>query len=193
MSRAITYLPVADLTPDPRNPKDHDVGLIHTSVNRFGFVEPIVIDGRTGLIVSGHGRVKALQAMEAEGDPPPDGIGVDETTGRWHVPVVTGWESSSDADAAAALIAMNRTGELGGWIDSSLLDLLEILAADDSLHGIGYDFDDLEAMRQDFGPPPDFEPDESGMTRFDLRQTTECPNCGEVFVPKTKTTREPAE
>lgn len=184
MSRTIDYLPLADLAPDPRNPKDHDVGLIHTSVGRFGFVEPIVLDSRTGLIVSGHGRVKALTALEAEGGVPPEGITVDEVTGRWRVPVVTGWASSSDVDAAAALIAMNRTTEMGGWVDESLLDLLSQLADTDGLDGVGYDADNLEVLRK-IAEGPDFsdlenDPAPSGHSSGQPIEV-ECPNCGHDF------------
>lgn len=181
MSRSIDFRPVAELKPDPRNPKDHDVGLIHTSVNRFGFVEPIVLDGRTGLIVSGHGRVKALQALEAEGGDPPEGIGVDETSGRWHVPVVVGWESRNDAEAAAALIAMNRTTEMGGWVDESLLDLLEDLAATTGLDGVGYDDGDVENLRSLLDTPagqPAVPPGEFPEYSDDIAVEHTCPSCG---------------
>lgn len=147
MSREVQYLPARSLKPDPRNPKDHDVGAIHSSVGQFGFVEPVVVDSRTGLIVSGHGRHKTLLDMEEEGVPPPDGVMLDEE-GRWLIPVVTGWESKDDLQAAGALIAMNRTTELGGWVDESLFDLLQDLAAaPDGLAGVGYDEEDLESLR----------------------------------------------
>ncbi len=49
---------------DERNSKDHDVGEISKSVSRFGFVEPLIIDERTGKLVAGHGRLKTLRALE---------------------------------------------------------------------------------------------------------------------------------
>lgn len=147
MTRKITHLPLAELKPDPRNPKGHALATIDSSVGRFGFLEPIVLDGRTGLIVSGHGRREVLAAMEERGDAPPDGVTVDGD-GRWLVPVTTGWSSRDDTEAAGALIAMNRTTELGGWVDDSLLDLLGTLAAEPAgLDGVGYDTDDIDALR----------------------------------------------
>lgn len=180
MSRTIDYLPLGDLKPDPRNPKDHDVGLIHTSVGRFGFVEPIVLDGRTGLIVSGHGRVKALEALEKEGGVPPEGVTVDQS-GRWLAPVAIGWESRNDAEAAAALIAMNRTTEMGGWVDESLFKLLDQLSTDDALEGIGYDAEDVESLRsllEGQAETPAIPPGEFPEYGDDIAVEHTCPSCG---------------
>ena len=66
--RTVEYRPLSSLEGDPRNPKAHDVGTITASVDRFGYLEPIVLDGRTGLIVSGHGRAATLRAMRDRGE-----------------------------------------------------------------------------------------------------------------------------
>lgn len=141
--RRIAYLPLAELTADPRNPKAHDDEVIEKSIGRFGMLDPIVRDERTGFIVSGHGRSKSLTAMEKRGETAPEGVRTDPETGAWLVPVVVGWGSRTDAEAGAALIALNRTTELGGWVDDALLDLLDDLAdMDEGLDGVG--FSDLE-------------------------------------------------
>lgn len=141
--RTIQYHPLAALVPDEANPKAHDLDLITDSVNRFGYMEPIVRDERTGKIISGHGRTESLRAMEESGAEPPDGVRVDED-GVWQVPVLVGWASRSDLDARAALIALNRTGEVGGWDDTALLDLLARLGEeDDGLVGVGYSDKDI--------------------------------------------------
>ena len=125
--RTVEYRPLSSLEGDPRNPKAHDVSTITASVGRFGYLEPIVLDGRTGLIVSGHGRAETLRAMRDRGESPPEGVR-EEPPGVWLVPVVTGWSSRSDTEAGAALIALNRTTELGGWVDEELIRLLTDLA-----------------------------------------------------------------
>lgn len=146
--RAIDYQPLSSLAANPRNPKKHDTDLMTQSVDRFGFVEPIVVDQRTGYLISGHGRTETLMALEEAGGPPPDGVRVDPATGRWLVPVVVGWKSKNDLDAEAALIALNRTTELGGWSDDSLLGLLEDLSENEGgLDGVGFDVDDLDDLR----------------------------------------------
>ena len=57
----IEYAPLADLiaAKHKRNPKDHDIGAISRSVNRFGFTAPVIIDERTGYLAAGHGRRKS--------------------------------------------------------------------------------------------------------------------------------------
>lgn len=148
-SRQISYLPISDLQPDPRNPKSHALDVIDDSIGRFGYVEPIVIDERTGFIVSGHGRTKTLQQMAQRGETPPEGLQID-ADGNWLAPVVTGWASRSDSEAAAALIALNRTTELGGWVDDALLNILEELTEVDAEHGLdglGFDYGILEELR----------------------------------------------
>lgn len=143
-ARALDLLPLDALRVNPANPKRHDLPTIDSSVGRLGYVEPVVVDARTGYLVSGHGRRTALMAMRARGDEPPEGIERADD-GTWLVPAVTGWASRSDAEANAALVALNRTTETGGWDDTALLDLLDSF---DDFTGIGYDADDVESLRQ---------------------------------------------
>jgi hypothetical protein len=145
--RRIEYLPLGELRPDPVNPKAHDLPTLDASVGRFGFVESITVDGRTGYVVSGHGRRDVLAAMRDRGEQPPEGV-LAGPDGDWLVPVETGWSSRTDSEAHAYLIAANRTTVLGGWDDSALLGLLEDLAADDALDGIGYKAEDIDGLRE---------------------------------------------
>lgn len=146
--RRTEYLPLSELKPDPRNPKNHSLETIDASIGRFGMVEAIVRDDRTGYIISGHGRAETLRRMAERGESPPEGIEVTES-GEWLVPTFTGWASRTDTEAAAALIALNRTTELGGWVDEALLDLLDDLSAmDDGLEGVGFSDADLEHLHR---------------------------------------------
>lgn len=146
-SRRVEYLPLSEVVGNEHNPKAHALDTLDASVGRFGFVEPIVVDGRTGLVISGHGRSKTLAAMEARGDSAPDGVQTGPD-GRWLVPVVTGWSSRTDTEANAALIALNRTTELGGWVDEELLGLLETLGDSPyGFDGVGYDEQSIEDLR----------------------------------------------
>lgn len=147
--RRVEYLPVAELSANPRNPKAHSGEVIDDSIGRFGMLDPIVRDERTGYIISGHGRRQALADREARGETPPEGVKVADD-GSWLVPVVVGWASRSDTEASAALIALNRTTELGGWVDEELLGLLEDITAsgdEDALLGVGYDQSALDDLR----------------------------------------------
>lgn len=150
-TRRTDYVPLDDLVPNPANPKGHDFETIDASVGRFGYVEPVVMDDRTGYLISGHGRRETLLAMRDRGESAPEGIGVQDD-GTWLVPVSRGWASRTDTEATAALIALNRTTELGGWVDDALLGMLDTLAADElsggeGLLGVGYDEGSIETLR----------------------------------------------
>lgn len=151
--RRIDYVPLDSLKADPRNPKSHDLSTIDSSYDRFGVVDVVTVDARTGFIISGHGRTTALREAFSRGDKAPEGVMEDEETGAWLVPVNSGWSSKNDAEAAAALIAMNRLTELGGWVDESLLTLLdEISASGSGFEGVGFsetDMDDLKHLLED--------------------------------------------
>lgn len=140
--RTLEWVPLGTLAENVRNPKAHDTELIDASVTRFGFVEPIVVDGRTGQIISGHGRTKTLRAMHSRGDVPPEGIRTTDA-GEWLVPVATGWASANDSEANAALIALNRATEVGGWVDEELLGILSELS---DYTGVGFDDHDIDDL-----------------------------------------------
>lgn len=177
-SLRVDYLPLLALKRAPRNPKDHDLGALSQSFQRFGFVSPVVMDDRTGQLVAGHGRLDGLLQRQRAGEPPPKGIRADEH-GAWHVPVVRGWASQSDVDAEAYLLADNQMTIAGGWIDAELLMLMRDLDKDaEGLAGTGFDRDDLnELLRRVEGPtfPPASE-DEQG--RLDKGSPITCPSCG---------------
>jgi DNA modification methylase len=143
----IEYTPLEDLLAWPRNPKDHDVGLIEQSIGRFGFVEPLVVDERTGKLAAGHGRTKTAAAMKLAGEEPPVGVKVD-AKGRWCLPVVRGIRFANDAELEAYLVASNQAVIAGGWIDETLKDVLVSVGAntEQSLDGTGFDVHDVERL-----------------------------------------------
>lgn len=156
--RKIVYMPLDELVAADRNPKAHDEPLIEGAISRFGFIEPIVLDERTGKLVAGHGRLDDLRRREAAGLETaagriPEGIVVGRD-GRWQAPVVRGWESVDDVDAHAAGVALNRVGEAGGWKKDELYAMLDEFRAsstedEDLLLGLGFDGADLDAMLAD--------------------------------------------
>lgn len=148
MSRRIEYVDIDSVEEFEGNPKDHRIDLLTDSIYRFGFTEPLLLDERTGLLISGHGRLTTIRKMRDEGQEPPEGISIEG--GSWAIPVVKGWASRSDEDAKAALIALNKTSEIGGWVDEDLLVMLDELAEiDTGLVGVGFDDDSIEQLRRD--------------------------------------------
>jgi ParB-like chromosome segregation protein Spo0J len=155
--RRLEYLPLAELLPADRNAKDHDQDALAHSVGAFGFVEPVVLDERTGQLLAGHGRTEYLMRLEGEGQDPPEGVVVDDD-GTWRAPVVRGVASTSDDHATAMGIALNRVGERGGWHMDQLAEQLDQLRLDDALFAAtGFDLDHLEDMLALTGGAPSLD------------------------------------
>lgn len=160
-TRRLEYVPLSAVEVAEINPKQHDPDAIARSINRFGFVEPIVLDERTGRLIAGHGRLAMLQAAEAEGIDPPEGI--EPSADGWLVPVTRGWSSRSDAEAHALGVALNQTTVAGGFDHQALAELLQDLHADDEelVQALGFAEHDLSvllsAVRSEF-QPPELEP-----------------------------------
>lgn len=140
----IEFVALSELIRHPRNPKGHDIERLEESIDRFGFVQPLMIDERTQHLVAGHGRLDTLAQKKAAGEEPPERIVVRH--GEWLVPVIRGVAFESDADAEAYLIADNRLVELGGWEDEALATMLVELREADSLTGTGYDAGEVEEL-----------------------------------------------
>lgn len=183
--RKLLYRALGELEPALANPKRHDVEAVKASVARFGFLEPIVLDERTGRLVAGHGRVETLVALEAlggrpewwpeEASWPPDGVTV--LKGAWQVPVVAGWSSADDGEAHAAGVALNRVGE-GLWDGRELADLLTELDAGAGLAGTGYDRSDLDLLLAELAPRDASPPGEFPSFDENIETEHQCPRCG---------------
>ncbi len=102
----IRYKDPRKLKPRPNNPRTHtprQVRQITASIQEFGFINPILIDGAGG-IVAGHARTAAAIAL-----------------GMTDVPTVC-VDHLSPAQIRAYVIADNRLAEKAGW-DRNLLAL----------------------------------------------------------------------
>lgn len=167
-TRKLEYLPLDGIVGADVNPKRHALGSLGKSVARFGYIEPVVLDERTGKLVAGHGRVEYLRSQQAEGGEPPDGVRT--VKGQWQVPVLRGWASKDDAEADAYLLASNRITELGGWDDEELAGLLDGL--EESVRdATGFDQAYVDVLLADLAArdmdASDFEEHWNGMPGFD--------------------------
>ena len=124
----VESVPIGRLFCSPSNPRLNDAAVPHVaaSLRRFGWQQPIVAR-RTGEVIAGNTRLKAAQSLGME------------TVPVW-------WFDGTDLDAVAYSLADNRTHEFAQWNDAELARLLEHLKAEDSLDGVGFSEDDLDAL-----------------------------------------------
>jgi DNA modification methylase len=126
----VEIIPISRLYCSPTNPRRNDAAVPHVaaSLRRFGWQQPIVAR-RSGEVIAGNTRLKAAQEL-----------------GMTEVPVW--WFDGDDLAAVAFSIADNRTHEFAEWNDAELAKLLAQLKKEDSLDGVGYSEEDLDALVQ---------------------------------------------
>lgn len=188
----LEYVALEDLLGrlDSPNPKEHNVGLLHTSISRFGFASAITINEETGLIVAGEGRLRTLAQMRARGDPPPryvrvapaivgDAEGMIDEDARdvWEIPTLRGLRLS-ELEGRAFAIADNQSvvgsafvlAEM--WDETGLMAVLQELS-DVGLDGTGFDAEDVQAQldRQAY------------LSKVELETLTESASVSEVRKP----------
>ena len=125
---------VASLIPYARNARTHSdeqVAQIAASIREFGFINPVVIDGTSG-IVAGHGRVLAARKL-----------------GMAEVPTIE-VAHLTPAQRRAYILADNKLALNAGW-DSDLLkvELTDLGGDGFDLSVIGFSSDELAALLAD--------------------------------------------
>ena len=127
-------LSVADLVPYARNSRTHSpqqVDKIAASIREFGFLNPIIVDGRNG-IVAGHGRVMAAQKL-----------------GLSELPVIDA-SHLSEAQKRAYVIADNRLALDAGWDNEMLrIEIGDLLDLDFDVSLTGFDSAEIAAFSFD--------------------------------------------
>src|SRR2546428_13544101 len=112
VSLRVEYLPLSGLKPATRNPKSHQVQTVLASMERFGYVAPMILDERSGRLVAGHGRLESLKRAKLAGQKPPDRIGI--AGAEWLVPGVRGVAFAEDRQAQGSMLAGNQQTIFGG-------------------------------------------------------------------------------
>jgi len=127
----IEYIALERLRPSANNARTHSkkqLKQIARSIDRFGFVNPVLISDDLE-IIAGHGRVEAAKAL-----------------GLREVPTVR-LSNLSSAERRAYVIADNRLAELAGWdreiLASELQGLLDLEFDDVALTGFSLEEVDL--------------------------------------------------
>ncbi len=136
---SIVDLPIADLRPDPNNPRLHtrkQIRQIARSIETFGFNVPVLIDAQ-GQLIAGHGRVLAAQLL-----------------GVTHVPTIR-LEHLTEAQTRAFMIADNRLTENSVWDERLLAEQLKELSTlelDFSVDVTGFEMGEIDVMIEDLAP-----------------------------------------
>jgi hypothetical protein len=127
----IEFVPPGELIVSKANARTHSkqqIGQIVRSIERFGFLGPVLIDD-ADQIIAGHGRVEAAKRL-----------------GLPEVPVVRITHLSA-AERKAYAIADNRLAELAGWDGEMLaIELQELRELDFDLAAIGFELDDVDIV-----------------------------------------------
>jgi DNA modification methylase len=127
----IEYRPVETLIPYARNARTHSdaqVALIAGSIREFGWTNPILVDGSSG-IIAGHGRVMAAQLL-----------------GMDRVPVVE-LAHLSETQKRALVLADNRLAEAAGWDRELLaLEVADLDAMGVDLGTLGFEAAEIDAL-----------------------------------------------
>jgi ParB-like chromosome segregation protein Spo0J len=122
---------VSSLIPYARNSRTHSdaqVGQIAASIKEFGFLNPIIVDGESG-IIAGHGRVLAAQKL-----------------GLADLPVIEAGHLS-DAQRRAYIIADNKLAMNASWDDEMLRVELDALGVDGfDLELTGFSLDEVSKL-----------------------------------------------
>lgn len=129
----VVYTSLDTLTEYPNNPRQHDTKQlikIQNSIEKFGFINPILVDEHNE-IIAGHARLAAARLANLP-----------------QVPVIR-LEHLSTAQKKAYRIADNKLAELGTWsVENLQLEFqeLEKLDLDFSLGITGFDMGDIDLI-----------------------------------------------
>ena len=158
MASRLELWPIDRLLPYARNARTHSaeqIQQIAASIEEFGFTNPILVDGKDG-VIAGHGRLEAARDL-----------------GLSEVPVVV-LDHLTPAQKRAYVLADNQLALTSGWNTSVLQEELAALSlADFDLSLIGFDEKELASLMD---PEQIDEPETSGGGGNEEAEA--CPTCG---------------
>jgi hypothetical protein len=127
----IVEVPVEDLIPYANNARTHSdeqVAQIAASIREFGWTNPILVDGKNG-IIAGHGRLAAARKLKMNKVP---AIQLDEL---------------SEAQKKALILADNKLALNSGWDDKLLaIELADLTQMDFDISVIGFGNEELKDL-----------------------------------------------
>jgi hypothetical protein len=131
LNRHIEMRAIEALKPCKTNARSHSkqqLEQIARSIDRFGFITPVLVDD-ANQIIAGHGRVEAAKRL-----------GLD------HVPILRVTHLSA-AERKAYALADNRLAELASWDGEMLaIELQELRELDFDIAAIGFELDNVDIV-----------------------------------------------
>lgn len=133
----VVYKKLDEITPYEKNPRKNDeaVQYVKNSIEKFGFKNPIIVDG-AGVIVAGHTRYKAAQEL-----------------GMKEVPTISA-DDLTEEQIKAFRIADNKTAERAAWDNELLKEELTGLFDEFDMTDFGFGEFELSILTEDFDPEP---------------------------------------
>lgn len=171
----MTTAHIQTLIPDPDNARLHpeeNLAAIRRSLERFGQVEPLVVQEDTNIVIAGNGRLEVMRELNREAraagrDPPWSDIKVAKV-------------AVGPLERRALAVALNRTPELAAWDEQRITELLGDIRTDPTpefdvdelVQAMSFTEKELAAMinvsahkrrraedaKQDEAPPPPAKP-----------------------------------
>ena len=129
---AVTYRSLAELISYAKNARTHSdaqVAQIAGSIREFGFTNPILVDGRNG-VIAGHGRLLAARKLQMTNVPVIELAGLSEAQKRAYIladnklALNAGWDEAMLAAEVADLVALGVNLELSGFDAGEVEQLL---------------------------------------------------------------------
>ncbi len=149
---------VDSLTPDPRNARKHDrrnLNAIKSSLERFGFRQPLVVQKQGMIVRAGNGRLAVAKEL-----------------GWTHIPAIV--VDEGEAEALAYAITDNRTAELAEWNLETLGDIMNDLVVEDfDVSSLGWAAGEMEYLIQHSALSTSDLGTSTSKTTSDASQTTE--------------------
>lgn len=149
------YRSLSDLNPYPNNARTHSkkqLRQIADSITRFGFTNPIIIDGKD-MILAGHGRVEAARL-----------VGLSE------VPCVC-LDHMTAAEKRAYILADNKLALNAGWDEAILAEELKFLLGEELEFDVeltGFSIPEIDSLIEGIAPEEPGDPADDLLPHDDL-------------------------
>lgn len=164
-------IPISKINPAKYNPRkdlqpeDEEYKKIESSINEFGYVEPIVWNENTGNLVGGHQRFKIL---------------LDKGINEFNVSVV----NLDETKEKLLNLALNKVA--GEWDNEKLTALLDELKNEADFALSGFSDDDLDELlntANNINIDDFFTEKTNENEKEPKKEIVTCPNCGHEFIP----------